>query len=147
MNPSSAIFFLIIIFFTQTVSTQTISYSQHCNSFAPEAIPTQEAFTRYPYLETTSHFTGGQKILGQDPSSHTTIVLKATRNVFTTNVTDTYKVEARLTFFPSYYSQLNRTDRPQLVFFLDGFWSVPTNNLCMVGSARWFKKKGNVIFI
>ncbi|KAI3702859.1 hypothetical protein L6452_28612 [Arctium lappa] len=124
MNPSSAIFFLItiIIFFTQTVSTQTISYSHHCSSFAPEAIPTQEAFTRYPYLEPlTSHYTGGQRILGQDPSSHTTILLKATRNVFTTNITDTYKVEARLTFFPSDYSQLNRTDRPQLVFFLDGF--------------------------
>ncbi|KAI3702857.1 hypothetical protein L6452_28610 [Arctium lappa] len=143
MNPSSAIFFFItiIIFFTQTLSTlTTISYSQHCNSFAPEATPTQRVFTRHPFLEPlTSHYTGGEKILGQDSSSHTAILLKATRNLFKTNITDTYKIQARLTFFPSNYSQLDRIDRHQLVFFLDGFWSVSTDMLCMVGSARFSK--------
>ncbi|KAK9048434.1 hypothetical protein SSX86_032602 [Deinandra increscens subsp. villosa] len=169
MNPSlfsSQTLFHFFIFFTVFTSktfsfnSQTISYSDHCNSYAPEAIPTNRIFTRFPFLEpVTSHYTGGQNILDQDPRSQRSILFEATRNLFKTTVNDTFKIQARLSFYASamYYrpSNFSRTRsnysrvgwkyRRALVFDLDGFWSVSTNKLCMVGSSRWYTKEGNPV--
>lgn len=161
------ILFSFFIFFTIFTSKafsfpkQTISYNDHCNSFAPAATPTDHRmFTRFPFLEeVTSHYAGGHNILEQDPPLQHSILFQATRNIFTTNVADTYKIQARLSFYPSsmYYHHLsNFTNndngsnnsptswkyRSTLVFYLDGFWSVSTSKLCMVGSTDWFVKEG-----
>ncbi|KAJ0801654.1 hypothetical protein HanPI659440_Chr03g0119661 [Helianthus annuus] len=162
MNPS-LLFHFFFMFFTFLTSkafftSSSISYSDHCNSYAPEATPTDRIFTRFPFLEpVTSHYTGGQNILDQDGPSQRSILFEATRNLFKTNVVDTYKIQARLSFISSniYYRPTNfsnirsnylrvgRRYRRTLVFYLDGFWSVSTSKLCMVGSARWFTKEGN----
>ncbi|KAK1430998.1 hypothetical protein QVD17_14182 [Tagetes erecta] len=155
------ILFMIFTLFTPKAFSfpkQTISYHDHCNSFAPAAIPTDhKMFTRFPFLEqVTSHYAGGHNILEQDPPLQHSIHFQATRNIFRTNVADTYKIQARLTFFPSnmYYHMSNFTNngsnyseaawkyRSTLVFYLDGFWSVSTSKLCMVGSTDWFVKEG-----
>nr|XP_043630256.1 uncharacterized protein LOC122601572 [Erigeron canadensis] len=161
---SSEILLHFFIFFTLKVLSftthQTISYSDHCQSFAPEAIPTDKVFTRYPFLEpVTSHYTGGQNILDQDELSQRSILFAATQNLFKTNVVDTYKIQARLSFFSSNiyyrpsnfsytksnYSRVGWKYRRPLVFRLDGFWSVSTSRLCMVGSAHWYSKEGNPV--
>ncbi|KAM0002321.1 hypothetical protein Hdeb2414_s0333g00870091 [Helianthus debilis subsp. tardiflorus] len=157
MNPSlQNSFHFFFIFFTLFTSKafsspiQPISYSDHCNSYAPKAIPTDTMFTRFPVFDTvTTHYTGGQNILDQDPLSQRSILFQATRNLYKTNVVDTYKIQAHLSFFPSaiYYRPDNFIDityRSPLVFYLDGFWSVSTSKLCMVGSARWFTKQDSV---
>ncbi|XP_023768395.1 uncharacterized protein LOC111916983 [Lactuca sativa] len=154
MNPSLfpsnsfvTIFILTFILIPTVISSaQTISYSDHCNSFAPEAIPTTHIFTRYPFLEpVTSHYTGGQNILGPDSPSQRSILFTPTSNLFRTQTFDTYKIQAQLRFISSniyvFHSNYSRFYRP-LVFYLDGFWSVSTNKLCMVGSAHWFSEKG-----
>ncbi|CAH1444529.1 unnamed protein product [Lactuca virosa] len=157
MNPSlfpskilSIPFITIYIFIvipTVFSSTKTISYSDHCNSFVPEAIPTTITYTRFPFLETiTSHYTGAKNILDQDSLSQSYIHFRPKDyNIFKTNTSNTYKTQAQLTFVPPsiYHFQSNhsRFYRP-LVFNLDGFLSVSTNKLCMVGSANWFSKKG-----
>ncbi|KAL7583299.1 hypothetical protein Lser_V15G45324 [Lactuca serriola] len=156
MNPSlfpskilSIPFITITIFILITTvfsSTKTISYSDHCNSFVPEAIPTTITYTRFPSLKTlTSHYTGAQNILDPDSLSQRFIQFRPINRIFKTNTSNTYKTQAQLTFASSniYHFQSNhsRFDRP-LVFNLDGFLSVSTNKLCMVGSARWFSKKG-----
>ncbi|KAL4580313.1 hypothetical protein LXL04_016503 [Taraxacum kok-saghyz] len=148
MNPSllpSTFFIITIIIFTPTV-VSSISYSDHCNSFSPEAIPTTSVFTRYPFLEpVTSHYTGGQNILGPNSPSQRSILFTPTKNLFRTESLETYKIQARLTFIQSniyrFQSNNSRFYRP-LVFYLDGFWSVSTNKLCMVGSANWVSKTG-----
>ncbi|KAI3708409.1 hypothetical protein L2E82_37578 [Cichorium intybus] len=153
MNPSLlpsiilSISFIFILIPTVISSTKTISYSDHCNSFVPEAIPTTFAFTRFPFLETlTSHYTGAQNILDH-PDSLSQRYLRFTpeRNISKTNTYNTYKIQAALSFHPSnidyFQSNRSRLFRP-LVFNLDGLLSVSTNKLCMVGSARWFSKKG-----
>ncbi|KAD4178966.1 hypothetical protein E3N88_27557 [Mikania micrantha] len=154
-SSSSSSFFFFTVFTLKAFSftTQKIPYSVHCNSYAPsEAIPTHRILTRYRFLEPiATHYTGGRNILD---SSQRSIFFEAARNIFATNVVDTYKVHARLTFASSniYYHPSNFTSirsnyprvggiyRLPLVFNLDGFWSVSTNKLCMVGSARWFTK-------
>ncbi|KAI3708410.1 hypothetical protein L2E82_37579 [Cichorium intybus] len=151
MNPSlfsNFFIFIVISILTPTVFsyTNTISYSDHCNSFAPEAIPTSAIFTRYPFLEpVTSHYTGGQNILGPDSPSQRSILFTSTKNLFRTKTLDTYKIQAQLSFISSniyrFVSNDSQSYRP-LVFNLDGFWSVTTNKLCMVGSAQWFSKRG-----
>ncbi|XP_076905570.1 uncharacterized protein LOC143561339 [Bidens hawaiensis] len=157
MNPS-LLFHILFILFTVFTSKafSLISYYDNCNSFAPEATPTSKMFTRFPFLEpVTSHYTGGQNILDQDPQSQRSILFKATRNIFRTNVVDTYKIQARLSFFSSYMynpdpastftnikPNYSREHPHTLVFDLDGFWSVSTSKLCMVGSARWSTKEG-----
>ncbi|MFS7921400.1 hypothetical protein Hanom_Chr03g00236351 [Helianthus anomalus] len=165
MNPSlENLFHFFFIFFTLFTSKafsspiQPISYSDHCNSYAPEAIPTDTMFTRFPVFDTvTTHYTGGQNILDQHPLPQRSILFEATRNLYKTNVVDTYKIQAQLSFFPSAiyyrpdnfsnimsnYSRVGWKYRSPLVFYLDGFWSVSTSKLCMVGSARWLTKQGN----
>ncbi|KAD4178965.1 hypothetical protein E3N88_27556 [Mikania micrantha] len=164
MNVSSETMFQFFIFFTVftfkafSFTDQSLSYSDHCDSHAPEVIPNGRMFTRYPFLEpVTSHYTGGQNILDQDPSSQRSIVFETTRNVFKTSEVDTYKIQAKLSFYSSniYYSHYNFSNtrsnysrvgwryRDALVFNLDGFWSVSTSKLCMVGSASWSTKEGN----
>ncbi|CAH1444527.1 unnamed protein product [Lactuca virosa] len=158
MNPSLfpsnsfvTIFILTFILIPSVFSSiQTISYSDHCNSFAPEAIPTTTIFTRYPFLEpVTSHYTGGQNILGLDSPSQRSIFFTPTSN-FRTKTFNTYKIQAELSFISSniyrFHSNNSQFYHP-LVFHLDGFWSVSTNKLCMVGSARWFSKKGNPLIL
>ncbi|GKE37351.1 cytidylate kinase [Tanacetum coccineum] len=152
------IFFIVFIPKVFPFSTlNTIPYSDHCNSFVPEATATDKVFTRYPYFEpVTSHYTGGQNILDQDPPSQRSILFSATKNLFKTNVVHTYKIQAQLRFFSSNiyhrpsnftyvrtnYSKVGWTYRRPLVFLLDGFWSDSTNKMCMVGSAAWFSKDG-----
>ncbi|KAJ0593417.1 hypothetical protein HanHA300_Chr03g0096741 [Helianthus annuus] len=166
MNPSlqNLFHFFFIFFFTLftskafSSSIQPISYSDHCNSYAPEAIPTDTMFTRFPVFDTvTTHYTGGQNILDQHPLPQRSILFEATHNLYKTNVVDTYKIQAQLSFFPtaiyyrpdnfsnimSNYSRVGWKYRRPLVFYLDGFWSASTSKLCMVGSARWFTKEGN----
>ncbi|MFS8030668.1 hypothetical protein Hanom_Chr17g01536751 [Helianthus anomalus] len=136
-------------------SASSISYSEHCQSYAPEAVPTNRILTGFSLLERiTSNYTGGQNILDQDPQWQRSIFFEATRNIFKTNVVDTYKMQARLSFFQSYTGYpSNVTDiksnntRKMLVFYLDGFWSVSTSKLCMVGSARWSTKEGNPLIL
>ncbi|XP_071713074.1 uncharacterized protein [Rutidosis leptorrhynchoides] len=126
----------------------TSYYSQHCNDFAHEAIPTDKVFTRYPFLEpVTSHYTGGQNILDQHPPLQRSIYFVATPNLFETNINDTYKIQARLIFYLSDISNVTNGRRfnHNLEFDLDGFWSVSSNKLCMVGSANWFSKQGESI--
>ncbi|KAI3497098.1 hypothetical protein L1887_39490 [Cichorium endivia] len=153
MNPSLFSNFYITTFITISILTatvfsytNTISYSDHCNSFVPEAIPTTSMFTRYPFLEpVTSHYTGGQNILGPDSPSHKSILFTSTENLFRTEAYDTFKIQAQLRLISSniyqFVSNDSRFYRP-LVFNLDGFWSESTNKLCMVGSAQWFSKRG-----
>ncbi|KAI3755788.1 hypothetical protein L1987_55594 [Smallanthus sonchifolius] len=159
MNPS--LLFHFFIFFTVYTtkafsSSSSISYSDHCNSYAPEANPTDRLFNRNLFLEqVTTHYTGGKNIFDQDPPSKRSIFFESTDNVFATNVVGTLKIQASLRFYSSYYFTSNFTTtrsnysragwkyRRTLVFYLDGFWSVSTNKLCMVGSARWFTKEGN----
>ncbi|KAI3804814.1 hypothetical protein L1987_26641 [Smallanthus sonchifolius] len=162
MNPSLLFhFFIFFTVFTEkafSFHTQNISYFDHCNSYAPEAIPTERLFTRFRFLEpATSHYTGGQNILDQDPLLQQSVYLQATRNIYATNHVGTLKIQAWLSFVSSniYYRPSNFIDirsnysrvswkyDSTLVFYLNGFWSVSTNKLCMVGSARWFTKEGN----
>ncbi|KAJ0593428.1 hypothetical protein HanRHA438_Chr03g0127771 [Helianthus annuus] len=153
MNPSLLFnFFIFFIVFTlKAFSTSSISYSEHCHSYAPEATPTNRILTGFSLLERiTSNYTGGKNILDQDPQWQRSIFFEATRNIFKTNVVDTYKMQAWLSLFPSYTGYpSNVTDiksnntRKMLVFYLDGFWSVSTSKLCMVGSARGSTKEGN----
>ncbi|KAK9077491.1 hypothetical protein SSX86_005828 [Deinandra increscens subsp. villosa] len=115
-------------------------------------------FTRFPLLEfVSSHYTGGRNILDQDPTSQRPIHFEATRNLFRTNVVDTYKIQARLSLFtsniyhrPSNFSEIRSNSsrvsekhQHMLEFNMDGFWSASTNMLCMVGSASWYTKEGN----
>ncbi|PWA66181.1 hypothetical protein CTI12_AA330670 [Artemisia annua] len=133
------IFFLVFIPKVFPFSTlNTIPYSDHCNSFVPEATATDDkVFTRQPFLEPlTTHYTGGQNILDHD--SQRSIFFVATRNLFKTNVVDTYQIQALLRFSLSNIYHLPSN----LKFHLDGFWSVSTNKMCMVGSATWFSKEG-----
>ncbi|GKC54690.1 ubiquitin-conjugating enzyme 25, partial [Tanacetum coccineum] len=144
------IFFIVFIPKVFPFSTlNTIPYSDHCNSFVPEATATDKVSTRYPFLEpVTSHYTGGENILDHD--SQRSIFFTATRNLFKTNVVDTYKIQAQLSFYASniYHLPSNLTNvswvgwkyRRALVFHLDGFWSVSTNKVCMVGSATWYSQ-------
>ncbi|KAJ0801671.1 hypothetical protein HanPI659440_Chr03g0119831 [Helianthus annuus] len=105
MNPSLLFnFFIFFIVFTlKAFSTSSISYSEHCHSYAPEATPANRILTGFSLLELiTSNYTGGQNILDQDPQWQRSIFFEATRNIFKTNVVDTYKMQARLSFFQSY---------------------------------------------
>ncbi|KAI3755790.1 hypothetical protein L1987_55596 [Smallanthus sonchifolius] len=118
MNPS--LLFHFFIFFTVFTlkafsSSSSISYSDHCNSYAPEAIPTDTMFTRFLFLEPVT--------------SHYTFLIKMSHRNFTN--------------IRSNHSRVGRKQRHTLVFYLDGFWSVSTSKLCMVGSARWLTKEGN----
>ncbi|KAJ0593421.1 hypothetical protein HanRHA438_Chr03g0127691 [Helianthus annuus] len=158
MNP--LLLYLFHFFFTLFTSkacfsspTQLpISYSDQCNSYVPEAIPTDTMFTSFSLLEpATSHYTGGQNILDQDPPLQWSILFQTSGDLFRTNVVDTYKIQAQLRFYSSYtYDPLsNFTNimsnytRHSLEFNLDGFWSASTSKLCMVGSAHWLTKQGN----
>ncbi|KAJ0801657.1 hypothetical protein HanPI659440_Chr03g0119691 [Helianthus annuus] len=162
MNPSlQNLFHFFYMFFTLFTSkafslpTQLpISYSDHCNSFVPEAIPTDNTFTRFSQLDpVNTHYSGGQDILDQDPSSPWSINFLPNGYLFRTSVVDTYRIQARLRFYRSYIydptskftknmSNYSRGHHQSLEFYLDGFWSVSTSKLCMVGSTR-FTKQGN----
>ncbi|KAJ0593420.1 hypothetical protein HanRHA438_Chr03g0127681 [Helianthus annuus] len=160
MNPSlQNLFHFFFMFFTLFTSkafslpTQLpISYSDHCNSYVPEAIPTDNMFTRFSELEpVNTHYSGGQGILDQDPSSPCpwSINFQTNGYLFRTNVVDTYRIQARLRFYGSYihdptskFTKIIRGHHQSLEFYLDGFWSVSTSKLCMVGSTR-FTKQGN----
>ncbi|XP_071727178.1 uncharacterized protein [Rutidosis leptorrhynchoides] len=143
MNQSLLFIFFILLITTKisSFSSGTISYSQHCNDFAHEAIPTDKVdSTTYLFLEpVTSHYTGGQNILDHDPPLQRSIYFVPTPNLFKTNINDTYKIQARLIFYLSDISNVSHGNN--LVFDLEGFWSLSTNMLCMVGSATWYSKQ------
>ncbi|KAJ0593418.1 hypothetical protein HanRHA438_Chr03g0127661 [Helianthus annuus] len=148
-------FFMFFTLFTSkafSILSQPISYSAHCNSYVPEAIPTDTIFTSFSLLEpATSVYTGGQNILYQDPPLQWSILFQPSDDLFGTNVLDTYKIQAQLRFYSSYTYDLpsnftnimSNYSRHSLEFNLDGFWSASTSKLCMVGSARWLTKQGN----
>lgn len=157
MNASlfSSHFFiaLIILIFTPTLFSyngNTISYTDHSNSFVPEAMPTEKISNpyMYPVFEAVpSHYTGGQNNFEQDPPLQRTISFVAIP-FFKTNNIDIYKVQARLIFYSSkiLFLPFNFTSgrsKSQLEFYLNGYWSASTNKLCMVGSADWFSKQGD----
>ncbi|KAE9456412.1 hypothetical protein C3L33_11685, partial [Rhododendron williamsianum] len=153
MNPSSLSFMflsLCTLFFATSVSSSTsISYSHHCASMVPESTPTAPSTTEFPYLTPVLvKYTGGDRILNNTniSSEAEKYFLFQTQNIFETNTSGVYQIEASLIFRSSgFYYHGNHTRRNSLKFALDGFWSQYSGKLCMVGSASWYSNGGNLI--
>ncbi|KAI8557789.1 hypothetical protein RHMOL_Rhmol04G0037400 [Rhododendron molle] len=154
MNPSSISFMflsLCTLFFATSVSSSTsISYSHYCAYMVPESTPTTPSTTTFPYLTPVLvKYTGGDRILNNtNVSSEAAKYFRflPTRNIFETNTSGVYKIEASLTFLSSgSYFHGNHRRRNSLKFAFDGFWSQYSGKLCMVGSASWYSNGGNLI--
>lgn len=170
--PSSNFFLfsLFIILSTSTLSLSavpTISYSDHCAHMVPEAARTTPVYTVYPFLEPeTSHYSGGERILGKNNSSYPgyyhyqkSLYFAATNNIFKTSIDGLYEIEAHLIFQTPYVFHVPSNSTPNwlsnnkrhrrrmssLDFLLNGFWSVSSNKLCMVGSAPWYSREGKLL--
>ncbi|KAA8523899.1 hypothetical protein F0562_010322 [Nyssa sinensis] len=148
-------FFLFIIFSISSVSSSRtpIPYADHCDSIVPESTPTVPGdFTTFPFRQTiTSHYTGGNRILGKKSSQFSFdyekyLSFRIIKSIYKTKASGVYKIEAYLIFHSpnSYYLPRNSTygqsyyHHPRdsrLKFLLNGFWSESTGKLCMVGSA------------
>ncbi|KAI8557788.1 hypothetical protein RHMOL_Rhmol04G0037300 [Rhododendron molle] len=153
MNPSSLSFMflsLCTLFSATSVSSSTsISYSPHCASTVPMSTPTTQSTTILPYLRPVlSDYTGGDRILHNDSNISSEFSLESEKkyfwfipipNIFETNTSGVYKIEANL-LFPG-----NHRRSHSLRFGFHGFWSRYSGKLCMVGSASWYSNKGNLI--
>ncbi|KAG5551255.1 hypothetical protein RHGRI_009620 [Rhododendron griersonianum] len=116
----------------------------------PESTPTTPSTTTFPYLTPVLvKYTGGDRILNNTNVTSETAKyfwFLLTQNIFETNTSDVYKIEASLTFLSSgSYFHGNRRRRNSLKFAFDGFWSQYSGKLCMVGSASWYSNGGNLI--
>ncbi|XP_058210051.1 uncharacterized protein LOC131322662 [Rhododendron vialii] len=154
MNPSSLSFMflsLCTLFSATSVSSSTsISYSHHCASMVPESTPTAPSTTAFPYLTPVLvKYTGGDRILNDtniSSEAKKNFLFLPTQNIFKTNTSGVYKIEASLIFRSSgFYYHGNHTRRNTLKFAFDGFWSQYSEKLCMVGSASWYSNRGNLI--
>nr|DAD22881.1 TPA_asm: hypothetical protein HUJ06_024344 [Nelumbo nucifera] len=151
-------------------SASRLSYSDHCDSIVPQ--PTTNGPQRIStagVLELRNGFyTGGDKILGQNPSSPFNFPKALSFHSGLTYATDTegvYKIDGSLTFQAvNMYAFLgNETHGRKLYarlrprpprfpirrggvrFSLRGFWSETTGKLCMVGSGSGYSKEGNLL--
>ncbi|KAF7146190.1 hypothetical protein RHSIM_Rhsim04G0021200 [Rhododendron simsii] len=116
----------------------------------PESTPTTPSTTTFPYLmPVLVKYTGGDRILNNTNNSSESekyFRFLPGQNIFETNTSGVYKIEASLIFQslgPYFY--VNRTRRNSLEFKFDGFWSQYSGKLCMVGSASWHSNAGNLI--
>ncbi|KAH7844990.1 hypothetical protein Vadar_033943 [Vaccinium darrowii] len=156
MNPSSFSFVFLISLFTLFSSTSvssstSLSYSHHCASMVPESTPTDSDTTIVPYhRQFLSHYTGGDRIFNNNISSKFSLESKKyfwflpTGDNFETNTTGVYKIKAYLHLIHSNFAMQKR-NYSELKFAFDGFWSLYSGKLCMVGSGSWYSNEGNLI--
>ncbi|GFS34632.1 DUF2921 family protein, putative [Actinidia rufa] len=160
--------FLVALLFTISSATShssssALSYSDHCSLIVPESSPTVPDNSIFPYLIThISHYTGGQRILGNFSSesfynsrNYASLSFHPSQQVYKTNTSGVYKIQAFLVFQastmyfvpngstsgkPSYSRSPRKIN--SLQFVLNGFYSQDSGKLCMVGSASWQSKEG-----
>ncbi|KAF7145303.1 hypothetical protein RHSIM_Rhsim04G0020700 [Rhododendron simsii] len=128
-------------------SSTSITYSHHCASMVPESTPTTPSTATFPYVTPVlAKYTGGDGILNNtnisSESEEKYFWFLSTKNIFETNTSGVYKMEASLIFGSSGSSfHGNHRRRNSLEFAFDGFWSQNSGKLCMVGSASWYPKE------
>ncbi|KAK2968457.1 hypothetical protein RJ640_004463 [Escallonia rubra] len=140
--------------FKKTV-TPSIFYTEHCASIVPEAVPTVlEETTNTTFMKLgMSHYSGGDMILGRNSSGDyydRKLFFGTTSNVYKTNTTGVYMIEAYLKFrsvvsYPVGYVHSDFRRGQKLEFLFNGFWSESSEKLCMVGSAPWYTSEGNIL--
>ncbi|XP_077229681.1 uncharacterized protein LOC143862506 [Tasmannia lanceolata] len=156
-HPQTLLLFIILLS-TITSSSSSLHYRDHCNSIVPE--PTSNGLEPIPLQFLNFHdgyFTGGEKIMPQDPeysSYFPKSTIFRTRTLHKTETKGVLKVEARLIFsvgrISGNWTTVHRREariykRGRINFELRGFWSESTENLCMVGSGYSFSKEGNLV--
>ncbi|CAK9327432.1 unnamed protein product [Citrullus colocynthis] len=142
-------------------------YDQHCNQVVPKSpLDTDSSFaSATPRLQfRNSYFSGGDKIVGQTPGSAPVsprYVFLYTLNAHKTVSPGVVKLQANLVLrgSPAYLGSFDNSKhrRLRLVryrgpktqpwkrrvgFALDGFWSVTSGKVCMVGSGTSFMNSG-----
>ncbi|KAJ7948650.1 DUF2921 family protein [Quillaja saponaria] len=147
-----------------TSSAPQFSYKDHCASIVPESTPSNLELKDFPFarLHTGYFISGGDRILNAVFSVSTrfgafrnSFTLR-TRNIYATDIPGLFQVVGILTFrgTTSFYHVSNSTYRSLrplrpyhsasiLSFRLDGFWSVSSRKLCMIGNSYGVSKQGN----
>ncbi|XWS11036.1 hypothetical protein CRYUN_Cryun38cG0049100 [Craigia yunnanensis] len=140
-------------------------YGQYCDSVVHESNPADEEFKTIPFRERQNgYYSGGDKVL--NPGSHqyyaseSKVLVFETHHVHTTDVEDVFKVEGNLIFQSSYYYEQSfsygssfyshssdSSNRGVLDFDFQGFWSITTGKLCMVGSSYTYSKEGKLLHL
>ncbi|CAK7356202.1 unnamed protein product [Dovyalis caffra] len=153
----TAIFVVLsTIFYTNMVSCSKtdIPYNKHCALIVPESNPNAfPQFTTIPFAQNQDgYFLGGEEILNHPnssgynyPSSNRRVLFFLTHSVYSTGVDDIYKVEATLMLKTSdfeYYTDGGISGGGPLSFEIEGFWSISTGKLCMVGSGSTYSEDG-----
>lgn len=153
--------FTITVSYSRTSSRiPLIPYSDKCASVVPEATPTTYETLAFPNLRPSStYYTGGDRILGRNSFYFEKyLTFRTSPNVYATNISGVYKIEAVLTFrtYNTYHPSSNstygrsyysRTRVGRLTFKLHGFWSESSGKACMVGFASWFSRKGDSLYL
>ncbi|KAG6780733.1 hypothetical protein POTOM_013602 [Populus tomentosa] len=144
-------------FYTPMVSSSKLdipNYNKHCASIVPESTPNDvPEITTIPFAaEQGGYFLGGEDILNHPnssryyyPSSNRKELFIHTHSVYSTDVDGVFKVEASLILKTSdmeYYMYGDRSPRGSLSFEVEGFWSMSTGKLCMVGSGSTYSEEG-----
>ncbi|KAG6782452.1 hypothetical protein POTOM_011853 [Populus tomentosa] len=135
------------------------NYNKHCASIVPESTPNDvPEITTIPFAaEQGGYFLGGEDILNHPnssryhyPSSNRRELSIHTHSVYSTDVDGVFKVEASLILKTSdmaYYMYDDRSPRGPLSFEVQGFWSVSTGKLCMVGSGSTYSEEGGHVVL
>lgn len=136
-----------------------VSYADHCASIVPESTVKpyniRRSYFGYPL---TGYYNGGSGILSPKSSDHVqNSFVFTTLSVSETDVPGLFKLGAHIRFLRArtYYFVGNSTisrrgsasnpyrRRRSLLFWLDGFWSASSGNVCMVGSLVSYYSKGH----
>ncbi|CAN1746412.1 hypothetical protein LINPERHAP1_LOCUS2774 [Linum perenne] len=156
----ASIFLFLSVSSPAAASSISSSYKQHCSSMVPHSNPTEPETTTVPFLPNQGgYYIGGDTMSNFTNSSYYTyggwgggkspIFLFRTHHVHKTDdhADKVYKVEADLVIENSgrgYYRDYNSYSshiiidgvrKSPLSFKIEGFWSLSSGNLCMVGSA------------
>lgn len=153
-------FFVFTTFFFNLLSfcdsAAQISYSDHCASVVPESIVKINSGSQYIHLIHTGYYYigGGSDILNlylPEMQVKNSVGFQCL-DIRETHVQGLFKLEGTLEFQVT--NRFQADSMPPIVtsgsvsFRLNGFWSEPSGNLCMVGSSTsMYSKLGNPLVV